>query len=159
MGRRLHAAESGANASTLPQPLPLWRRAGLAAACGIALFGALIHLLAPWLGAEWYAFLGAPAAAVESARVQGAYAFWSGIGIGGLMLLSAAYAWDVAQVRMRLPLTRAAVCTLTLLCTVRGGLIFPLLWRHGDKLTAFDITGSLVWLVAGLGFVCGMRRH
>lgn len=124
-------------------------------AAGIAIFGALIHWVAPLLGPDWYAFLTAPKWVVESAR-QGTWdAPLSGMMIGGLMFVCGLYAFSATGLMRRLPLTKTALCVISTICLVRGLLLIPLLIKMPERLTAFDITASVVWFVAGLCFLVG----
>lgn len=124
-------------------------------AAGIAIFGAVIHWIAPLLGPDWYAFLTAPHWVVESAR-QGTWdAPVGGTIIGGLMMLCGLYAFSATGLMRRLPLLKTALCVITAICLVRGLLLIPLLIKMPQRLTAFDITASVVWLIAGVCFLVG----
>lgn len=122
---------------------------------GIAIFGALIHWIAPLLGPDWYAFLTAPNWVVESARRGTWDAPVGGAIIGGLMFLCALYAFSATGLMRRLPLMRTALCVISTICLVRGLLLIPLLIKVPERLTAFDITASVVWFIAGLCFLLG----
>lgn len=124
-------------------------------AAGISVFGALIHWIAPLMGVDWYMFLTSPQWVVQSARAQTWPAPAGAAGIGGLMFLCGAYACSGAGLIARIPFLRSALCTISLLCTVRGALIFPLLIRVPERLSTFDIAASLVWLIAGICFTVG----
>jgi len=123
-------------------------------AAGIALFGALIHLLAPLLGPEWYAFLQAPASVVASARRGTALAPAGSVGIGVAMLLCGLYALAGAGWLRWLPFAPQAQGTIAAVCLLRGLLIVPY-WLK-VPVTAFDVTASAVWLACGLGFLIGI---
>lgn len=122
---------------------------------GIAIFGALIHWVAPLLGPDWYAFLTAPKWVVESARQGTLDAPVGGVVIGGLMFVCALYAFSATGLMRRLPLTKTALCVISTICLVRGLLLIPLLINVPERLTAFDIAASVVWFVAGLCFLVG----
>ena len=124
-------------------------------AAGIAIFGALIHWIAPLIGAEWYSFLTAPAWVVESARNGTWDAPIGGAVIGGLMMLCGLYAFSATGLIRRLPFSRTALCVITTICLVRGLLLIPFLIKVPQRLSAFDITASVVWFVAGLCFLVG----
>lgn len=124
-------------------------------AAGIAFFGALIHWIAPLLGVDWYRFLTSPRWVVQSARDQTWQAPVGAAVIGGLMFMCGLYACSGAGLIKRIPLLRTALCFIAALCIVRGSLIFPLMYKIPERLTAFDITASFVWLIAGLCFALG----
>ncbi|MBB5204047.1 hypothetical protein HNQ51_001340 [Inhella inkyongensis] len=126
---------------------------------GIAFFGTLIHWVAPLLGPDWYAFLTSPAWVVASARAQTWEAPAGALGVGALMGMCGLFALSAAGLMQRLPLLRAGLAVSALVCTLRGLLLIPFLIRVPERLTAFDITASLVWLLAGLCFVwVALRR-
>jgi len=127
-------------------------------AAGIALFGALIHLVAPLLGPEWYAFLRAPAAVVASARGGTALAPAGTVGIGLLMLLCGFYALagaGAAWLRW-LPFAPQAQGTIAAVCLLRGLLIVPYWYQYSGQLAVFDVAASCIWLAAGLAFSFGV---
>jgi hypothetical protein len=125
-------------------------------AAGISLFGALIHLVAPWLGPEWYAFLQAPASVVASARAGGLLAPAGAVAIGLLMLLCSVYALAGAGRLRWLPLAPMVQGTVAAVCLLRGLLVLPYLYKFPERLWTFDVVASFVWLAAGLGFLVGI---
>lgn len=122
---------------------------------GIGLFGALIHWVAPFLGPDWYAFLTSPQWVVASARNGGWEAPLGAAVVGGLMFACFLYALAGVGLMRGMPLLRTALCTISAVCLVRGLLLVPFLLKVPEKLSAFDIVGSLVWFTAGLGFLFG----
>lgn len=128
-------------------------------AAGIALFGALIHWVAPVMGPDWYAFLTSPAWVVESARNGSWEAPVGGLIIGALMFLCAVYAFSATGLIRQLPLLRTGLCLISAICSIRGLLLIPYLVKVPERLTAFDILASLVWLLAGLSFLTGTMRR
>ena len=122
---------------------------------GIWLFGALIHWVAPLLGADWYAFLHSPEWVVGSARNGTWEAPLGAVVIGGLMFACALYALAGAGMIRRIPLLKTALVVISTIGIVRGLLPVPLLLSAPDRLSAFDIVGSLIWLLAGLSFLLG----
>jgi len=122
---------------------------------GIALFGALIHWIAPWIGPDWYAFLHAPASIVTSARTGTWLAPSGAVAIGALMFLCALYALSGAGIIRKIPLLRTALVIITTICVLRGLALIPFLMLVPSKLSGFDIVGSLVWLLAGVSFLLG----
>ena len=124
-------------------------------AAGISFFGATIHWVAPLLGVDWYMFLTSPQWVVESARADTWQAPAGAAGVGALMFLCGAYACSGAGLCRPIPFLRTALCTISMLCIVRGALIFPMMIKIPERLSAFDITASLVWLLAGICFAVG----
>ncbi|MBL8509317.1 hypothetical protein [Chitinimonas sp. JJ19] len=131
-------------------------RLALLLAAAIALFGAVIHFVAPLFGPGWYAFFGAPPQVVASAVAGSWLAPVSTLAIGGLMLLAGLYAFSAAGVMRRLPLTGAALWVLAVLCTLRGFILVPVWLWAPQLLTTFEVVAALVWLVAGLGYIAGV---
>lgn len=127
-------------------------------AAGICLFGALIHVAAPWLGPEWYAFLQAPPKIVASARAGGLLAPAGALVIGALMLVCALYALAGAGLLRWLPFAQMVQGTVAAVCLLRGLLVLPYLYKFPDRLLTFDVVASVVWLAAGLGFLVGILR-
>ena len=130
----------------------------LAVAAGIAWFGAIIHFIAPLLSLDWLNFLHAPRAAVEAARHGDNTVYYLGMLIGALMALAGAYAWSAACGGRKVPLTVPALYVLSVLCIVRGlGVLLLLIWKNiAYQQAAFDYVASVIWLMAGLGFVAGL---
>ncbi|TXI93008.1 MAG: hypothetical protein E6Q34_05850 [Burkholderiaceae bacterium] len=116
----------------------------------IASFGAIIHWIAPFLGVDWYRFLTSPQWVVNSARNGTWQAPVGAVVVGALMQTCGMFALSATGIVQRLPFLRTATCFIAILCTLRGALIFPLLWMVPKRLTAFDITASFVWLCAGI---------
>lgn len=139
-----------------------WARKALMVAAGIALFGAMIHLVGPWLEAEteaqWYDYWGAPPQIVEGARAGVWTASAVCAAIGAAMLLAGLYALSAAGVGRRLPLTRAALWVLAPLCLLRGLVLIPLWFHAPDRVGVFEVVASAVWFVAGVGFLWGLLR-
>jgi hypothetical protein len=127
-------------------------------AAGIALFGALIHFVAPLLGPEWYAFLHAPASVVSSARRGTPLAPAGSVLIGLLMAGCTLYALagaGAAWLRW-LPFAPQLQGTIAAVCLLRGLLLVPLWWKFPGQLGAFDVVASAIWLLAGLCFLGGI---
>lgn len=130
-------------------------------ATAISFFGALIHWVAPFVGVDWYRFLTSPQWVVESAKAHTWQAPVGAAVVGTLMFMCGLYACSGAGLIKRIPLLRTALCFIALLCIVRGALIFLFLVKIPERLTAFDITASFVWLIAGICFALGtvLRWH
>ena len=124
-------------------------------ALAIALFGVAIHLGAVVGGESWYAFFGAPAAVVESARAGTWLAPVSAMVIAGLMAICAAYACSVLGLIRRLPLLRPGLASIAAVCLVRALALVPLAFSHPELRNAFEIIAAIVWGLAGVGFAAG----
>ena len=128
-------------------------------AAGIAVFGALIHWIAPVLGPDFYAFLRAPAVVVQSARQHTWLAPVGALVIGMLMLVCALYALSGAGLIRPLPLLKTGILVTGVICLVRGLAVLPFLLLMPKTVTAFNIIASLIWFICGLGYVLGAWRH
>ena len=122
---------------------------------GIWLFGALIHWVAPLLGADWYAFLHSPKWVVDSARNHTWQAPLGAVVIGSLMLTCALYALAGAGMILCIPLRKTALVIISTIAIGRGLLPVPWLISTPERLSSFDIIGSLIWLLAGLSLLLG----
>ncbi len=107
------------------------------------------------IGVDWYKFLTSPQWVVASAKAQTWPAPVGAAVVGGLMFLCGAYACSGAGLVQRIPFLRSALCTISTICIVRGALIFLFMIKIPERLTAFDITASFVWLIAGICFLTG----
>lgn len=134
-------------------------KAAFSIASGIALFGAIIHWIAPFIGYDWYAFLGAPRWVLDSVRHQTPAAPVGIVIIGGLMAICGLYSLSGAAVIPRLPLLRTGIVTIALICLARGLLLLPYLLLVPGTFTAFNVTASAIWFIAGLGFTIGAVRR
>ncbi len=134
-------------------------KAAFSIASGIALFGAAIHWIAPFIGYDWYAFLGSPKWVLESARQQTLAAPAGAVAIGGLMGTCALYSLSGAAVIPRLPLLRLGIVTIALICLLRGLVLLPYLVLVPGTFTPFNVIGSAIWFIAGLGFATGAVRR
>ncbi|WP_211453178.1 hypothetical protein [Collimonas antrihumi] len=126
---------------------------------GIAVFGALIHWVAPFLGPDWYAFLHAPKWVVDSARNGTMAAPVGAVVIGFLMFTCASYAFSGAGLIRRLPFVKTGLAVISTICLLRSLLLVPYLVTVPKMLSAFDIVGSLVWFVAGVMFSVGAFKN
>lgn len=131
----------------------LIRFAALSAAAGAA-----IHLAAIIGGPSWYAYFGAPAQIVASAREGTWLAPVSAAGIAFLMGICSAYACSAIGVIGRLPLLRTMLAGMATICLLRALMLFPFAYLHPHLVTIFEIVASLIWGIAGLGFAAGLIR-
>jgi hypothetical protein len=135
------------------------KQTALLTGAAISLFGAVIHWISPLLGPDWYAWLRAPKFVVESARAGTWLAPTGAVVIGGLMFICALYAWSAMGRMARLPLLRTALLVIAAIGLLRGLALLPYAWNMPQLIDTFDVVGSLVWFVAGLGFALGARRN
>lgn len=143
-------------------PYLFW--SGITASCG-----ALLHLLIPIGGPEWYAFFGAPRGLVQMARNGDPHAPISCMLIAILLSFFAVYAFSAAGLLRRLPLLRSVLVGIAGILILRGLLFIPLvLWRAnalvnicGDcrSLNMFVVLTSLLCLGLGLGYAVGICKH
>ncbi len=127
----------------------------LLVAATIALFGAIIHWVAPAIGPDWYAFLHAPPAAVESARNGSAFGPVGAFVIGSLMFACTLFALSGRGDLRYLPFTRAALIVISFICIVRGLIIVPYIVIL-PSVEPFELVASAIWFVAGVGFFIGL---
>jgi hypothetical protein len=120
----------------------------------IFLFGAMIHLVAPLIGPDWYAFLNAPASVVASARQATLFAPLGGLLIGGMMILCAIYGF-AARHKVRLPLMRLAMVAISAICLTRGLFVIPVIMLNPALATPFNIVSSIEWFLAGASYLIG----
>ncbi|WP_395005193.1 hypothetical protein [Undibacterium sp.] len=123
----------------------------------IALIGVVIHIAAIFGGPSWYAYFGAPASVVQSARDGTWLAPVGALIIAGLMAICSAYAFSALGVIRRLPLLRTGLAGMATICLLRALVLWPLMIRHPELRNLFEIVASIVWGVAGVGFVFGYR--
>lgn len=121
----------------------------------IALFGAVIHWIAPVLGPDWYAFLHAPPAAVASARNGTAFGPVGAFVIGALMFACTLFGLSGRGDLRYLPFTRAALVVISFICLVRGLIIIPYIIIL-PSVPPFELVASAIWFVAGSGFFLGL---
>lgn len=123
-----------------------------ALAAVISAVGALIHLGAIAGGQAWYAYFGAPPAIVASAAAGTWLAPVSTLVIALLMAGCGAYACSAIGWLPRLPLLRAALAAIALVCLLRALVLVPLAVYDPQLRTAFEILAAIVWGSAGIGF-------
>ncbi len=123
----------------------------------IALIGVAIHIAAIFGGASWYAYFGAPASVVQSARDGTWLAPVGALVIAGLMAICAAYAFSALGVIRRLPLLRTGLVCMAVICLLRSLVLWPLMINHPELRNTFEIVAAIVWGVAGVGFAFGYR--
>lgn len=123
----------------------------------IALIGVAIHIAAIFAGPNWYAYFGAPPQIVQSAREGTWLAPISTMIITILMAICAAYAFSALGVIRRLPFLRTGLAGMASICLIRALILWPLMIHHPELRNTFEIAASIVWGLAGVGFVFGFR--
>ena len=121
----------------------------IAAAVGDVL-AALAHLAAIVGGANWYRFMGAGphmAAMVERGLAK---PHLITLGIAAVLLGWAAYALSGAGVIGRMPLLRTGLVAISIVCIVRGLMVFGPFTAARDAPPGFWIWSSLIVLGLGL---------
>lgn len=126
-------------------------------AAGISFVGAAIHVLALFGGATWYAFFHAPPQVVESAQAGTLLAPASAVIIAVLMAMCGTYALSAGQYIRRLPLLKTGLLAIGALCLIRGLLLIPLAVKRPELIDTFEVIASVIWALAGMGFVQGFR--
>ena len=121
----------------------------------LAIGGALIHVAAVFAGPSSYFFFHAPPSVVASARTGTWLAPISALAIAAAMGLCAAYAFSAAGFLPRLPLLRAGLAAIAIVCSVRGLLLVPLYLLRPQLVDTFGVLSAVVWFLAGMGFAVG----
>jgi hypothetical protein len=126
-------------------------------AAAIAIIGSLIHVAAIPAGPAWYAYFGAPAGVVASAR-DGTWPAPAGALVIALLMATCAwYACAALGTVRRPPLLRTGLATMAVICLVRALLLPPLAFTHPELRNTFEVVAAIVWGLAGLGFALGVR--
>jgi hypothetical protein len=136
-------------------PMTTTSRPWILLAAAIAAAGALIHMAAIPAGPAWYAYFGAPAGVVASARAGTWLAPAGAIGIGLLMAVCAWYACAALDVVRRPPLLRTGLAVMAAICLLRALILPPLAVTHPELRNTFDVVAAIVWGLAGIGFALG----
>lgn len=134
----------------------------LTAAALMAVVTALAHMSCIFLGASCYKAQLAPPLIVRSA-VEGTLVAPIGtILVSSLFLACALFAISGAGMIRRLPLTRIALMTISIVCLVRGLATIPLFLYAPALTSTFDIVAGGIWFVVGClylyGFYCDRKR-
>ena len=125
-------------------------------AAAIAAIGALVHVAAVPAGPAWYAYFGAPAGVVESARAGTWPAPVGALVIALLMATCAWYACAALGAVRRPPLLRTGLAAMAAVCLVRALLLPPLAVSHPELRTTFEVVAAILWGLAGIGFALGV---
>jgi hypothetical protein len=122
-------------------------------AAAIAVLGVFIHLGAVLGGPTWYEFFRAPPVVVASARAGTLLAPLGALTIAVLMAFCALFAISALGVVRRLPLLRPTLALIAFVAVSRSLLLVPLAILKPNLLSTFAVVASIVWGLAGLGFV------
>lgn len=127
--------------------------------------GALIHLMIPLGGPQWYAFFGAPPRLVALAEAGALRPLFTCVAIATLLGSIAAYAFSGLGRLRRLPALRLVLGLTGIVLLARGLLFVPVAhWRPellaslcGDcgRVNAFLLTTSALCVLAGAGLLAG----
>jgi len=126
-------------------------------AAAIAAVGAAIHVVAIPAGPAWYAYFGAPASVVDSARAGTWPAPVGALVIALLMATCAWYACAALGAVRRPPLLRTGLATMAAICLVRALLLPAVAMTHPEVRNTFEVVASILWGLAGIGFALGVK--
>jgi hypothetical protein len=133
----------------------------LIAAGWMSLVAAIAHFACIAGGPDWYIFMGAPRRFAYDAGRGEILPIVITFGLGGMLMVWAAFAFSAAGVFRRLPLCRIALCLISAVLLIRGLGYFILpnaqLWRP-DLSQTFMITSSAICVVMGACFALGTWR-
>jgi hypothetical protein len=119
----------------------------------IALLGVFIHIGAIFGGPTWFEFFGAPPVVVSSARAGTLLAPLGALTIAALMAVCGLFALSALGVVRRLPLLRPTLSLIACITLLRALSLVPVAILKPNLLNAFEVVASLVWGLAGIGFV------
>ncbi len=119
---------------------------------------AVWHLLCIWGGPSWFAFARAPQQIIESAQQGTLVAPIGTIIVAGLMFSCSIFAFSAVGIIRHVPLTKPALMTIAVLCTLRGLIAIPTFYTQ----VGFDIwqiIASTVWFYVGICFLVGSVEY
>lgn len=119
---------------------------------------ALLHLGCIVFGASWYRALGAGERMVALVNSGSSHPTRITLFIALVLLTWAAYAFSAGGLGPRLPLLKAALCTITAVYLLRGVFGFALNPYFPGNSLAFWITSSAICLLIGLIHLAGLRQ-
>lgn len=122
----------------------------------LAVFTALAHLCCIFLGPSCYRAQLAPPVVVQASINGTLYAPVVTIIVSGLFLACAVFALYGADLIRKLPLLRAALLIIALICLVRGIATIPLLLRIPALNSPFALAAGLIWFIAGCLYLYGL---
>ncbi|MCR9180915.1 MAG: hypothetical protein NXH71_11910 [Erythrobacteraceae bacterium] len=126
----------------------------------ILFVGAILHIAVLIGGAEWVAFVGAPASIVRSAEQGTWLAPASTLAIAGLLTVLGVYALSASGSVSRLPFVRPVLALFAVIFVLRGLIIVPALLQGRVNWAApvdlFIITSSASILALGVALCVGL---
>lgn len=128
----------------------------LAGACSF--LAALLHLACIVGGPSWYRTLGAGERMASMASRGAWYPVVITLVIASVLAVWGLYAWSGAGLLPRLPLLKAALCTITAIYLLRGVVFLPLRTYFPGNSEAFWFWSSLICLGIGLLHLLGLRQ-
>jgi hypothetical protein len=120
----------------------------------IASASAIWHLLCIFGGPSWFAFARAPQQIIDSAQQGTLLAPLGTVVVAGLMFTCTMFAFSAVGLIRQLPLTKPALVTIAVLCTLRGLIAIPT-FTNAMGLDVWQIVASTVWFYVGLCFIAG----
>lgn len=124
----------------------------------IAVAAAIWHLLCILGGPSWFEFARAPQPIIDSAKQGTLLAPIGTIIVASLMFACSIFAFSAAGMIRKVPLLKAALITIAVLCTVRGLIALPILVTPSG-LDVWELVASSVWLYVGACFIVGSIRQ
>lgn len=129
-------------------------------AAAILFAGALLHIAVLIGGAEWIAFVGAPAAIVQSAERGTWLAPASTLAIAALLGVLAVYALSASGALPRLPFVRPVLALFAAIFVLRGLIVAPALLQGrvnwAAPIDVFIIASSAAILLLGIALGLGL---
>jgi len=130
----------------------------LLSASYIASASAVWHLLCILGGPSWFAFARAPQQIIDSAQQGTLLAPVGTIVVAGLMFACSAFAFSAMGIIRTLALTKPALITIALLCTLRGLIAIPTFYSAAG-FDSWQIIASTVWFYVGICFLVGSVQY
>ncbi len=121
----------------------------------LPILGGLLHILIIFGGYYWHQYFHAPQFILESVSAGTWLAPIAGIIVASLFILSGLYALSAAGLVRRLPFLKLGLLVIGILFTVRGLLLFHLIYWKPEVIDAFRVISGLIFLFSGLAFLVG----
>jgi len=130
----------------------------LVSAGAIAFAAAIWHLLCILGGPSWFAFARAPQQIIDSAQQGTLLAPIGTIAVASLMFACSFYAFSATGLIRKMPLLKPALITISLLCTIRGLIVIPVLLA-AKSWDVWEMVASSVWFYVGVCFILGTKEY
>jgi hypothetical protein len=127
----------------------------LTAAAALSALAALLHVMVIAGGPAWYRFFGAGERMAQLAEAHSPVPTLVTLGIAAILAAWAAYAASAAGLLRPLPLTAAALVTITAIYVLRGLAIVPVAAVPALR-TPFNLWSSAICLAIGLVHAVGL---